>query len=172
MTKGRSSLPSFQRNCEVATEVSTIQRSKYNVAKNTEKRTYDGIVFDSQMEMRYYRDVVLPLARSGDIRYYELQKEYELQPKFVRDGQSVRAITYVADFYVEYSDGRIEVIDIKGCPDGVARLKRKMFEYIYPDTAYRWITFVKKWGGWMDFDEIQRLRKANKKAQRQEEKEN
>lgn len=172
MSEERSPLPSFQHNCEVTTEVSTIQRSKYNVAKDTERRTYDGIIFDSQMEMRYYRDVVLPLAKSGDIQYYELQKEYELQPKFVRDGQSVRAITYVADFYVEYSDGHIEVIDIKGCPDSVARLKRKMFEYHYPNTTYRWITFVKKWGGWMDFDEIQRLRKASKKMKQQEKKEN
>lgn len=110
MSEERSPLPSFQHNCEVTTEVSTIQRSKYNVAKDTERRTYDGIIFDSQMEMRYYRDVVLPLAKSGDIQYYELQKEYELQPKFVRDGQSVRAITYESA-YDDIIDAQITLLE-------------------------------------------------------------
>lgn len=149
-----------------------IDRSKYNVEKDTKKRTCDDIVFDSQMEMRYYRDVILPLSRSGDICAFELQKEYELQPKFVYMGKTVRPITYVADFYVEYKDGHSEVIDIKGCPDSAARLKKKMFEYRYNDTIYRWISYNKKWGGWLDLDVIQRLRKENKKKQQQEEKEN
>ena len=42
-------------------------RSKYNVSSNKERRTFGGIVFDSELEMRYYRDVVLPLVNSGDV---------------------------------------------------------------------------------------------------------
>ena len=145
------------------------QRTKFNVDKNKEKRTYDGIVFDSKMEMRYYRDVVLPQVRSGDITKYELQKQYILQPKFTYDDKVVRPIVYVADFYVEYKDGRIEVIDTKGCPDSVAKIKRKMFWYIYPDITYRWICYSKidgneENGGWCDYEHVQEQRIERKKA--------
>lgn len=116
------------------------------------------------MELKYYRDVVLPRSRSGNIKHFELQKEYVLQPKFRRDNKLIRQITYVADFYIEYADGHAEVLDIKGCPDNVAKLKRKMFMYQYPDTIYRWITFVKKWGGWCDYDDVRTLRKNAKRA--------
>ena len=140
-----------------------MERSKFNVSNDTAKRTYSDIVFDSELEMKYYRDVICPGVGSGEIAHYELQKEYTLQPKFRHDGKSVQPILYVADFYVEYSDGHCEVIDTKGCPDSTARIKRKMFWYNYPDISYRWITYVKKWGGWIDYDAANKLRKENKK---------
>ena len=140
-----------------------IERSKYNVDRDKEQRTYDSIVFDSVMEMEYYRDVILPLSRSGEITHYELQKKYVLQPKFKHDGKLIRPIIYVADFYIEYADGRVEVIDTKGFPDSVAKIKKKMFLYQYPNLNYRWITLVKKYGGWNDYDEVVRLRKEAKK---------
>lgn len=142
-------------------------RSKFNVSKDTAKRTCDGIVFDSCMEMRYYRDVILPLARSGEIKHYEMQKPFELQPKFYQSGKLIQPITYVADFYIEYVDGRAEVIDIKGCADSVARMKRKMFWYLYPDIPYRWLTYVVKYGGWIDYDEVAKLRRAAKKERKE-----
>lgn len=161
-------LPYFQRNSELATEMIHTMRSKYNVGKDTNKRSYDGITFDSVMEMKYYRDVVLPLSRSGGIKYFELQKPYTLQPKYIHNGKTVRPIVYVADFYIEYADGRTEVIDVKGCADTVAKIKRKMFMYQYPNIPYVWMTFVKKWGGWVDYEEVTRLRREAKKAERKE----
>lgn len=140
-----------------------MERSKFNVSKDVEKRTYDGIVFDSAMEMKYYRDVLCPLEKSGDIVYCELQKPYELQPKFVHDGKTVQSVKYVADFYVKYKDGYEEVIDIKGCPDSVAILKRKLFWYNYPNVQYKWITYVKKFGGWIDYEYAKKQRALNKK---------
>lgn len=140
-------------------------RSKYNVDKDTVKRTYNNIVFDSVLEMRYYRDVILPNVESGHIKYYELQKEYELQPKFSHNGKTVLPIKYVADFYVEYTDGHKEVIDTKGLPDNVALLKRKMYWYHYPNIDYKWITYVKKYGGWLDYDVVKRLRSQEKKKE-------
>lgn len=50
-----------------------LQRSKFNVSDNKDKRTYDGIVFDSELEMKYYRDVVCPKFNSGEIVKFELQ---------------------------------------------------------------------------------------------------
>lgn len=138
-------------------------RTKFNVDKDKAKRTCNGIVFDSIMEMKYYRDVVLPGVESGHIKYYELQKPYELQPKFVHDGKNVHSIKYIADFYIEYADDRTEVIDTKGMPDTTAIIKRKLFWYVYPDITYKWVTYVKKYGGWLDYDECKKLRREEKK---------
>lgn len=137
-------------------------RTKFNVDKNTEKRTYNGIVFDSILEMKYYRDVLLPKVESGEVTNYVLQKPYELQPKFVHNGKAIRPIQYVADFYIAYKDGSEEVIDTKGYGDQVAILKRKIFWYHYPDVDYKWVTYVKKYGGWIDYEEYKKLKKIDK----------
>lgn len=149
-----------------------MDRTKFNVDKDKGKRTFDGIVFDSQLEMKYFRDVVCPGVESGEVARYELQKKYELQPKFTHNGKTIPPITYVADFYIEYADGHTEVIDIKGCPDSVARIKRKMFWRVYPDVCYRWISYVKKWGGWLDYETVQALRKEQKRNKDKKEKNN
>lgn len=145
-----------------------MDRTKFNIDKDKAQRTYNGIVFDSILEMRYYRDVVLPLQRSGKIVDYELQKKYILQPEFRHDDKRIQPITYVADFYIEYDDGHIEVIDTKGCPDSVAKIKRKMFWYIFPEITYRWMCYSKidgneENGGWCDYEYVQRQRKIRKK---------
>ena len=133
-------------------------RSKYNVNRDKSKRTYDGIVFDSELEMKYYKDVVMPGVASGEIVDYQLQKPYELQPKYRKERggrmETVRAINYVADFWLKYKDGTTEVIDTKGCPDTVALMKRKMFDYLYPDEHLRWIVYRKRRGGWIDYDTL------------------
>lgn len=147
-----------------------MSQSKYNVGSDIEKRSCDGIVFDSVMEMKYYRDVILPGVESGEIANYELQKKYILQDGFTRNGKRVLPITYIADFYVEYSDGRIEVIDIKGCPDNTAKLKRKLFWAKFPEIEYLWITYVKKYGGWGVYDDYVKLRKDAKRVSKEENK--
>lgn len=96
--------------------------------------------------------------------HYELQKQYVLQPKFHNGIKTVQPIVYVADFYIEYADGHSEVIDTKGCPDSVAKIKRKMFWYHFPDTQYKWITYVKKYGGWIEYEYAEKCRKEAKKA--------
>lgn len=138
-------------------------RTKFNVSKDTSKRTYDGIIFDSELEMKYYRDVLLPLVQSGEIVKYELQKPYELQPKFKHNGKTVQPIKYVADFFIVYKDGHEEIVDTKGQPDNIAILKKKMMWYKYPDIDYKWVTFVKKFGGWIEYDEYKRLKREEKR---------
>lgn len=145
-----------------------MERTKFNVDKDKEKRSYNGIVFDSRMEMQYYRDVLLPLVECGEVTHYELQKTYILQEGFKRNGKNVNAITYIADFYIEYADGRKEVIDVKGLPDSVAKLKRKLFFRRYPDLEYRWVTNVQKFGGWIDYEEAKKLRHEEKRTNKKE----
>lgn len=110
----------------------------------------------------------MPQWRSRKIKYFELQKEYILQPKFHNGKKIVQPITYVADFYIEYSDGTVEVVDTKGCPDSVAKIKRKMFWYIYPDITYKWICYSKtdgneENGGWCEYEYVQEQRRKRKK---------
>lgn len=91
-----------------------MERTKFNVDKDTEKRTFDGIVFDSQMEMRFYRDVVLPQSRSGVIKSFELQKKYILQPKFHNGKKTVQPIVYVADFLLNTAMVRLRLLIQRG----------------------------------------------------------
>ena len=137
--------------------------SKFNVDMDTEKRTYGGVVFDSVLEMRFYRDVLCPLEKSGDIVCCELQKPYELQPEFVHDDKKVQPIKYVADFFIRYKDGQEVVIDTKGCPDKTALLKRKLFWYKYPNVTYRWICYSKVDGGWCDYEFVKKQRAKRKR---------
>ena len=139
-------------------------RTKFNVDKDANQRSLDGIVFDSVLELRYYRDVLLPLVESGDVVEYELQKPYELQPKFVHDGRTVQAIKYVADFYVKYKDGREEVIDIKGFADATALLKRKLFWYTFPELNYYWLCYSACDSGWIKYEDLKKARAERKKA--------
>ena len=113
--------------------------------------------------MTYYRDVLYSLEKSGDIAYCELQKVYELQPKFVHDNKTVQPVKYVADFFVRYKDGHEEVIDTKGCPDSTAILKRKLFWYHYPDVIYKWICYSKIDGGWCDYEYVKKQRAIRKR---------
>lgn len=137
--------------------------TKYHVPKDKSQRTYDGIVFDSVLEMRYYKEVVLPGVASGEIISFELQKKYQLQPSFTHNGQRIRSIEYVADFVLQYADGREVVVDTKGKPDATALLKRKLFYYRYPTVDYVWIAYSKIDGGWISYDELKKKRKERKK---------
>lgn len=144
-------------------------RSKYNVAVNTQKRTYNGITFDSEIEMRFYRDVVLPQYENGTIVKYELQKKYILQPSFKRNGKTQQPITYIADFYLLYDDGAQKVIDIKGMPDEKAKLKRKMFFYVFPEIDYEWISYSAIDGGFIPYEELKKQRMLRKKLKEKKE---
>ena len=143
-------------------------RSKFNVG-DASTRTYDGIIFASAVEMKYFRDIVLPQYNAGEIIEYELQKEYILQPKFKHEGKTIQPIKYVADFYIKYADGSEQVIDTKGFPDATALMKRKMFWFVFPDVDYRWMSYVKKYGGWIEYEELKKKRRESKKIVAQNE---
>lgn len=127
-------------------------RSKYNVTDDVSKRTFDDIVFDSEMEMKYYKDVILPAVKSGEIIKFERQKRYLIQPSFKVNGKTINPIYCKADFYVMYKSGKEKIIEIKGFPTDVALLKRKLFLFKYPNVDYTWITFKVR-SGWVDYFE-------------------
>lgn len=104
------------------------KKSKYN----NRKTVVDGITFDSKKEADYYCVLKL-LKQAGEIRDFGLQPRYELQPAFEKNGMKYRPITYIADFVIVNNDGTAEVVDVKGVETQVFKIKKKMFEYHYPD---------------------------------------
>ena len=78
----------------------------------------------------------------------------------------MQPIEYKADFFIIFKDGREQVIDIKGCPDAVAKMKRKMFWFVYPNIEYLWIGYSKLDGGWVTYETIQAGRKQRKKQRK------
>jgi hypothetical protein len=98
------------------------------------KTKVDGILFDSQAEANYYQNLLL-LQRAGEVTKIQRQPEYVLQPPFLskHTRKIVRGIKYRADFLVTYKDGREEIIDVKGHKTKEYLLKKKLFEFKYPD---------------------------------------
>lgn len=139
------------------------KRSKYNVSADKAERTHEGITFDSKMEMQFYKDIVLPNYQNGNIKTFELQKPYILQPRFMKDGKYISAIKYVTDFYIVDKDDNEFIIDIKGMADAISKLKRKMMWHKYPEAEYLWLTYCKKYGGWIEYEKLQKIRRDNKK---------
>ena len=99
---------------------------------NAKKVTIDGIAFASKSEGRYYQHL-LGLMESGVVESFEMQKPYTLLDKFPhpKTGKTIRAIKYVPDFEVIYTDGRVEVVDVKGMQTDVFRMKCKLFMFRY-----------------------------------------
>lgn len=133
--------------------------SKYG-NKNVE---HDGIKFDSQDEMEYYL-FLLDMQSKGILKIIELQPRIELLAKFTKHGKKYPAITYTPDFLVEYEDGRRVYLDYKGMETQQGNMRRKMFASVCDDELI-WITKSKKYSetGFINYDELKRLRKDNKK---------
>ena len=147
-----------------------IRRSKHNVDISPtakKKRTLNGHEFSSDLEFRYYK-YLLGLQEQGIVKQIELQPKYILQEKYTRksDNKKILAIYYISDFRTTYMDNSVVVVDTKGNPDNIAILKRKMMEYLYPDVDFHWIAYSKQdsENGWIEYDELKKLRSARKKA--------
>jgi hypothetical protein len=109
-----------------------LRRNKYNVAPK-EKRTVDGITFDSKREMLAYVNQFRPLMRAG-IKV-EMQKPFPLLANRVlgcTPASSTVISKYIADFVVTDPDGTLHVYDAKGYKTPEYRLKKKIFEANYP----------------------------------------
>lgn len=97
------------------------------------KTRIDGILFDSKLEAKRYNELKL-LQRSGEIEDLKLQPSFELQPSFKKNGKTIRAITYKGDFsYYDKRKERIIVEDTKGMKTKDYILKKKLFEYKFPE---------------------------------------
>lgn len=97
----------------------------------------DGVVYDSRKEMRRAAALTM-MARAGIITNLERQKRFELQRGYVtKDGRSIRPIYYIADFfYFDREKNCLVVEDVKGVRTEVYKIKKKLFEYNYPNYLF------------------------------------
>lgn len=105
----------------------------YNKYRN-KKVICDGFKFDSKREAKRWIELKL-LERANKITELERQKRFELQPSYTNsNNEHIRAITYIADYYYfDKKRGKYVVEDVKGVRTEAYKLKKKIFEYVYPD---------------------------------------
>lgn len=118
----------------------------------SKKTTVDGIVFDSKMESDYYI-YLKEEKKNGEVLDFKVQPCFELVPAYVKNGRKVKAITYSPDYEVTYKDGTIKYIDVKGRSTEVFKLKRKMFDFTYPDLILELVIYIPSTGEWKDYDQ-------------------
>lgn len=108
-----------------------ITNSKYH-AKKVE---IDGVVYDSKKEAK--RAAILEQQeRYGMITNLQKQVTFELQPGYTNNqGKKIRPITYIADFVYE-KEGKKIVEDTKGYRTETYKVKKKIFEYKYPEYTF------------------------------------
>lgn len=105
-----------------------------------QKTTIDGITFDSKLEAQRYQELKL-LQRAGEISCLKTQVAFQLLPSFRKNGKTYRATLYVADFtYYDHRSKKNIVEDTKGYKTQLYRLKKKIFEYTYPDLTIKEVT--------------------------------
>lgn len=106
-----------------------IRKNKYG----NKKVTVDGIKFDSQLEANRYCELKI-LERAGEIKDLRRQIKFELQPSYIKNNKSIQPINYIADFvYYDVNKKKFIVEDTKGYKTETYKLKKKIFEYVYPD---------------------------------------
>ncbi|MFC2315911.1 MAG: DUF1064 domain-containing protein [Selenomonas massiliensis] len=109
------------------------QRKKPN-KYNARKTTVCGRTFDSKREADYYLEL-LAQKQAGKVVRIAFQPQYTLLSAFKdNEGKKQKAITYTADFFVTYADGRSEVIEVKGVRTRDYMLRKKLFLHMMKDT--------------------------------------
>ncbi|MFC4102871.1 DUF1064 domain-containing protein [Paenibacillus xanthanilyticus] len=149
----------------------TVKVSRQDLKRfmETAYREDEHLIFDSELEAKYYRDMLLPLIKDGRITV-ELQPKFTLLEKFEKQGTKHQAITYSPDFKVTYvREGRVVLIDVKGAEDQKFPLKRKLFDANFPEYPPLVVMkYCKKFGGWITIEEyIKKKREENKQKKAQ-----
>lgn len=100
----------------------------------------DGIEFDSKLEGNRYCQLKI-LERAKEIKDLRRQVQYVIQPSYRKNNKTIRPIYYIADFvYYDIKKGKTIIEDTKGYRNEIYKLKKKMFEYKYPDLEISEIT--------------------------------
>lgn len=70
--------------------------------------------FDSDAEERFYNKRIVPLIIAGFLHKLELHKTFEIVEAVEHCGKKYKKRVYTPDFYMEFKDGSVEVVEIKG----------------------------------------------------------
>lgn len=98
------------------------------------KTPYRGVVYDSKAEATYAA-VLDRMVEDGEVSHWDRQQRWPLR---VNDK---KVCVMIPDFVVWYhgekgEEPRMELHEVKGFATPVWRLKRKLFEALYPDITY------------------------------------
>jgi hypothetical protein len=88
--------------------------------RNATKIEYKGIVFDSKLELCFYK-----LCESNKIEV-QLKNKYVIMPKFRYNNENYREIVMFPDFYLPKYDF---IIETKGYENDVFPIKKKLLMY-------------------------------------------
>ena len=114
----------------ITTEKENQKQNKYR----NKKVVIDGIKFDSKKEAIRYQELKL-MEDTDYIKDLELQKKFELIPKYEINGRKVRAMNYICDFYYfDILNNKYVVEDVKPSKNfqtEVYKIKKKIFMYKY-----------------------------------------
>ena len=113
-------------------------------SKGTKVR-YDNINFDSTIEKNYYIKL-RRLQREGKIKGFEVHVKVQLfeEGKDFRN-KKILEILHYPDFKIYLNDGTYVLVDVKGNPEPIAILKRKIFMLKNPDVRYFFISTTPKY---------------------------
>ncbi len=106
------------------------QKNKYSAKKTT----YNGRLYDSKLEASVARDIDI-LIKAKVIRNVVPQVDFILYGK-----GGTKICVHKVDFMVEYTDGKVAVIEAKGVATALFRLKHKLFLDNHPDIDYILVT--------------------------------
>ena len=113
----------------------TLPNQKQSKYKN-KKVKVNGKIFDSKKEAKRYCELI-KLEQAGLIKDLETQKKFLLLDTFKKNGTTYKQISYYADFvYFDVYSKKTIVEDVKASKyfkTDVYKLKKKLFEYKYPD---------------------------------------
>lgn len=96
------------------------EKNKYGAIS----REYNGVLYHSKLEAKYASELDLELKEKKI-------KSWRRQVKISLDVYGYHICNYYVDFEVTHNDKTIELVEVKGFPTEVWRLKWKLLEAIY-----------------------------------------
>lgn len=142
----------------------------------SKKCTYEGLNFDSLVERDYWI-FLREKQDKGEVFNLEIQKNFLLQEGFrMDDGTKIQEISYTCDQYYIDKNGKVNIVDVKGCEFTITepfRLRFKMLKNLHRDWIYHVV--IRYDGKWIDLEskedkKIYKELKAKKKAEREKKK--
>jgi Protein of unknown function (DUF1064) len=101
------------------------KKNKYKASK----QRYKGSLYDSRKEANYAATLDM-LKKATDPRERVKKWDRQVRVPLIVNGKLIA--NWYCDFEVTYADGRKELHEVKGFDTEVWRLKRKLFEALYP----------------------------------------
>ncbi len=93
---------------------------------NSKKSSYGGRIYHSALEASYAKDLDW-MKKAGEV------KKWTPQFKLSLDINDTHIANYFMDFKVEFTDGRIEMHEVKGYETDLWRMKWRIAIAIFPD---------------------------------------